>query len=157
MAKINKGGRPSKYKTELCDKVDEYLEKEKDEYIEFHKTRGLKSDSFDRLIQVNLPTIYGFSKFIETPLSTVEFWGREHAEFLRALEKIKKEQELRLLENGLSGDYNSTIAKLILSSNHGYKERMDQTTNDKDLPSPILGNVQKNNGNGQNNINEKKD
>ena len=33
-----------------------------------------------------------------------------------------------------------TIAKVLLTK-HGYREGIDQTTNDKDLPTPILGGV----------------
>ena len=44
----------------------------------------------------------------------------------------------RLLNNGLSGNYNPTIAKVMLTK-HGYREGIDNTTNDKDLPAPIYG------------------
>ncbi len=39
----------------------------------------------------------------------------------------------RLIDMGLSGVYNSTIAKLILSSNHGMRERLDKTSDDKPI------------------------
>ena len=48
---------------------------------------------------------------------------------------------------GLSGDYNSTIAKLILSTNHGMREGTDITSDNK--PIAILGNALPDNHSGQ--------
>lgn len=88
---------------------------------------------------VNLPTIESLTLFLQDKLkeskkyislNTVDTYGRgEDAkpEFLGALQWIKCEQKKRLLNSGLSGDYNSTIAKLILSSNHGMAEKTEQT------------------------------
>lgn len=136
---MRKVGRPSKYDPALCDKVDEYLAICVDEEKEFHKTRGDNTNSFERRLRVKLPTIGGFSLFVNVPERTIYDWRDAHAEFSQSLDKIVKEQERRLLENGLSGDYNSTIAKLILSSNHGYKEKSDVTSDNKAIP--ILANV----------------
>lgn len=132
-------GRPSKYTPELCDKVDEYLALCVDEEKEFHKTRGDNTNSFERRLRVKLPTIGGFSLFVNVPERTLYDWRDAHEEFSQSLAKIVKEQEKRLLDNGLSGDYNPTIAKLILSSNHGYKEKSDVTSDNKAIP--ILANV----------------
>ena len=118
-------GRPTKYTPEMCGKVDEYLRINKDTYEE------------DRL-RVKLPTKEGFALFIDITKRTLYNWADEHKEFFHALEKIEKVQHERLLNSGLAGEYNSTIAKLILSSNHNYKERTDQTTKDKELPQPLL-------------------
>jgi len=122
------GGRPSEYKKEYITKVDEYLESRQDEVFEFHKTRGVKSDGYDRKVNVKLPTIEGFAIFINVSKKTLYNWRDENPKFLHALEKIEVEQKRRLLDSGLSGDYNSTIAKLILSSNHGMTEKTDITT-----------------------------
>ena len=139
------GGRPTKYTSECIAKVDDYLNGCVDERYIFHKTEGDKSDSYEEKVRVNLPTIGGFALFLDVAEDTIYEWVKVHKEFSESLRKIVKEQEKRLLNSGLSGEYNSTIAKLILSSNHGYKEKSDLTTNDKDIPQPIL-NVQRNNG-----------
>lgn len=123
-----KCGRPTKYKgQETCDMVDEYLK--------------INSDSYDDQgrLKVLLPTIGGLALFLGVAESTLQEWEKEHAQFSVSLRKLVKEQESRLLNKGLSNEYNPTIAKLVLSANHGYKERTDQTTNDKDLPTPIYG------------------
>lgn len=122
-------GRPTKYSAEMNDRVIEYLEQCQDEYSEFHKTRGEKSDSYDRLVTVKLPTIEGLAIFLGVAVSTVHLWSNEHEVFSESLELIKQEQKNRLLSKGLSGDYNATIAKLILSSNHGMAEKTETDVN----------------------------
>lgn len=132
-------GRPSEYKEEYISKAKEYLSLCQDEYDEYHKTRGEKSDSFDRIIKVKLPTIEGFALYLDVSKKSLYNWAEQNPEFLHALDDIERIQKQRLIENGLSGDYNPMIAKLILSANHGMREKQDITTNNKDLPSPILG------------------
>lgn len=139
-------GRPSEYKEEYIGKVDEYLSISVDQETEYHKTRGEKSDGFDRIIKVKLPTVEGFAQFIGVNKTSLYEWEKIHPIFSNALDKIRTEQQKRLIDNGLSGDYNPVIAKLILSANHGMKERSDVTTNDKDIPVPILNALRNNNG-----------
>jgi hypothetical protein len=122
------GGRPTEYLQEYCDKVDEYIAERADEEYEYHKTRGEKSDSYERKIKVKLPTIEGFALFIGVSKRVLYEWEAKYPEFLHALDKIRTEQHNRLIDWGLSGDYNPTIAKLILSSNHGMREKSDVTT-----------------------------
>ena len=44
--------------------------------------------------------------------------------FSNIFEKLMSEQEKVLVNKGLTGDYNSTIAKLILTK-HGYSDKQD--------------------------------
>lgn len=133
-----KQGRPTKYNEERISQVDEYLQACQDEYFDWVKTDGANSTSYERKLTVKLPTFEGFASFINVNISSVELWGRKYPDFSRALEKIMVEQRARLVEKGLSGDYNSTIAKLILSANHGMKERTDVTSDDKQI-QPLAG------------------
>lgn len=57
-------------------------------------------------------------------------WASKHPEFSDSLEKLKKLQKSVLVQKSLSGEYNSTIAKLILSANHDMveKKEIDHTT-----------------------------
>ena len=105
-----KRGRPTNYDPDFCNKVDEYLELCKDSKSEL----GIK---------VQLPTFEGFMQFIDVPSRTFYDWKSQHEDFSQSLDKILFEQKQRLLNMGLSGDYNSTIAKLILSANHNMKEK----------------------------------
>lgn len=117
-------GRPTKYTTDedMCAKVEAYLETCVDAEREIEK--GYK-------IIVRLPKRVGLANFLKVTEDTLNNWASEHPQFLGALEKVDQLQKERLMDNGLSGDYNPTIAKLILSANHGMKERSDVTTNDK--------------------------
>jgi hypothetical protein len=140
-----KCGRPIEYKEEYILKADEYLESNKDIEKKIVKQANNKKgyEMYDNKIVVNLPTIEGFALFIGVDKSTLYDWSSIYPEFSYSLEKIKTEQQKRLINCGLSGEYNSTIAKLILSSNHGMREKSDLTTNDKDIPTPIYNGLSK--------------
>jgi hypothetical protein len=130
---IDMAGRPTIYDESFCSKVDEYIKTNQDVWSEFHKTRGEKSDSYDRIVKVNLPTRYGFAEFIGVSLTTIDTWEKQYPSFLGALQKIEQDQKKRLIEEGLSGNYNSTIAKLVLSANHGMREGQDLTSGGKEF------------------------
>jgi hypothetical protein len=100
-----------------------------------------------RLI-VKLPSIEGLAVFLDINRTTIYDWESKYEEFSHIIEVLRGKQAEKLLNNGLSGAYNSTISKVILTK-HGYREGIDQTTNDKDLPTPILGNVLPNNNSTQ--------
>jgi hypothetical protein len=125
--------RPTDYSEEMLTRTEQYLAQSIDEYSEFHKTRGEKSDSYERVLRVKLPTIEGLALFLGVDRSTIYEWEGKHKEFSHTLDKIRAEQQQRLVDNGLSGDYNPVIAKLILSSNHGMREKSDITTNDESI------------------------
>lgn len=127
------GGRPTEYKEEYCQKVDEYLKTCVDEIEEFHKTRGDKSDTFDRIIKVNLPTVEGLAQYLDVSRRVIFKWADEHEEFMHSLEKLNEAQKSALLAKGLSGEYNPTIAKLILSSNHDMKDKSETTVDKESL------------------------
>ena len=135
-------GRPTEYTTEILEKAQEYLDSCVDEEYDWTKTDGDKSTSYEHRIRVNLPSIEGLARYLNIARSTLYLWEKEHQEFSDILGDIKAEQAQRLIKNGLSGDYNSTISKLILTK-HGYSDKQEITgANGKDLiPQPILGNL----------------
>jgi len=112
------GGRPTKYKPEYCD-LGPYLKSciEKDE----------------------LPSITGLAVFREVAESTVFYWGKKNPEFSVSLGKLLTISKQALMTKGLRGDWTSTITKLILSSNHGMRERVDQSSGDGPvMPSQVI-------------------
>lgn len=121
-------GRPTQYDPSFVDKVDKYLAENQDEWSEFHKTRGDKSDSYEQVVKVKLPTREGFAQFIGKSTDAFLDWEREHPEFGGALRKIEMEQKQRLINEGLAGNYNPVIAKLLLSANHGMVDRTESKT-----------------------------
>src|SRR5690606_15926927 len=109
----------NKYDNKYIEKISEYIQKNQDEYTEFHRTRSKSisgSDSFERIIRVKLPSIRGFAKFIGVSRKTIYNWRDEHPEFAEALEEINQEQLERLINAGLEGSYNPTITKVLLSA-----------------------------------------
>ena len=136
-------GRPIEYNQDYVIKTEEYLKSCVDEIEEYHKTRGEKSDGYDRLVRVKLPTIEGLAVYLGVNKTTIYEWEKIFGEFSNVIDKLRAIQADRLINNGLSSDYNPVIAKVLLTK-HGYREGLDQTTNDKELPTPII-NVQRDN------------
>lgn len=129
--------RPIEYSEEIGIKARAYIKSCNDVYTEFHKTRGASSDSFERLVEVKIPTIEGLAVAIGVARSTVYLWKEKYEEFSDIFDELMSIQAERLLNNGLSGTYNSTIAKVLLTK-HGYRDGVDHTTNGKDMPVPLL-------------------
>lgn len=120
------GGRPTKYDPKFIKEVDKYLiavdPEDEAHYIENH-----------------LPKLSSFAIWLNVNHETLTEWAKKYPEFSASLNKITNKQLERLIDDGLYGNANPTIAKLILSANHGMRERTDLTTNDKDIPQPIYG------------------
>lgn len=140
-------GRPPEYTTdeEMIAKVDEYLLEAQDEEIERVKQRNEEKgyEMLETKISVKLPTLDGFSLMLGINDDTLVEWRKQHKEFSAAVERISQFQKERLINKGLSGDYNPSIAKLILSANHGMAEKTQQdiTTGGKELPAGIIINT----------------
>lgn len=120
------GGRPTDYSDKVLKAAKKYLKECEDEPVQ--ETIGLSAkgtELYKNKLNVNLPTIEGLSAYLKVNRDTLYEWAKIHKEFSDTLEDIKAEQAKRLINSGLSGDYNSTIAKLILSSNHGMREKTD--------------------------------
>jgi hypothetical protein len=96
------GGRPTKYKEEYCD-VSAYLLKCKEEE--------------------KLPTICGYAIYRGSPEKTIYAWAEKEEKFRKSLDFLLTFQKEQLLNMSLKGDYNSTIAKLMLSHNHKMIEK----------------------------------
>lgn len=121
MAKV---GRPTIYNDEMLVKTQEYIDMCIDEIDDYHKTRGKMSDSYDRIVKVNLPTIEGLAVYLGINKDTIYTWRKEYKEFSELIDKLLDKQARELINKGLSGDYNPTIAKVLLTK-HGYREGID--------------------------------
>jgi hypothetical protein len=100
--------RPSKLTPEMVEKAEDYLQ------------------HFENYGDV-IPSAAGLAVTLGVVESTVYNWDSEaYPEFLGFLGKIKTKQQQVLLSKGLSGDFNSTITKLILTK-HGYSDRIEQS------------------------------
>ena len=122
-------GRPTLYSEEMLDKAKEYIAECQDDEIE----RETKTGQMVYKLKPKLPTRGGLARYLGVARSTLYEWAEQHAPFSDIMEELGAEQEDRLINNGLSGDYNPTIAKVLLTK-HGYREGIEQTGKDgKDL------------------------
>lgn len=135
----HRAGRPPEYSEDYLKKAEEYLLSCEDEEIE----KGTEDRPVYSL-KVKIPTKGGLAKYLGVARDTLYDWSSKYPEFSDIMESLSAEQEDKLINNGLSGDYNPTIAKVLLTK-HGYREGTDVTTNNKELPTPILGYVPSNN------------
>ncbi len=122
------GGRPVEYGEAYLIKARGYLE----------TCRDLNTVVNDKSVVaiVNVPSKGGLANHLKVSRDTLYDWAEKYPEFSDIMEQMGAIQEERLINNGLAGTYNPTIAKVLLTK-HGYREGIDQTTNNKDLPTPI--------------------
>ena len=107
-------GRPTEYGSEVLEQARHYLENYADEPY---------SDK--------IPSAVGLAKALNLSRSTIYLWGTQEGkeEFSDILERVQDSQEHKLINSGLSGDFNPTITKLILTK-HGYTDRSELTGKD---------------------------
>ncbi len=84
-----------------------------------------------------VPSVVGLCKVINVAKSTIYDWcKRDDNQFSDILDAIKENQELVTFNKALTGEYNSSIAKLLLGK-HGYHDKVDNTQAGPD-GGPIL-------------------
>lgn len=86
--------------------------------------------------QFYLPTIEGLAVHLTVARSTLYEWGNTYPEFSDILEQLKALQASMLIQNGLKGEYNPTITKLMLTK-HDYTDKQDVTTGGEPI-TPML-------------------
>lgn len=123
------------YDPAFVGKVDVYLKKRTDKFYEFWKVRGARSSSFEERVKVQLPSIEDFAEFLGVSRKSLYNWEKQYPDFAEALEKIRTKQHNLVVNGSLSGYYNPVISKLILTTNHGYRDRVDATSKDQPLNS----------------------
>lgn len=121
MAKV---GRPTKYNPEILKQAQKYISECVDTIEQVVTGESEKFTSYKEKIKVNLPTIEGLAVYLGLSKDTIYQWEKEHPEFSDVIGVLRGNQVKSLINNGLSGDYNPTIAKVLLSK-HGYSEKHD--------------------------------
>lgn len=111
-------GRPTKYNDEMCDKVDKYLSE--------CKSRD------------DLPTMARLAYELSVSKECLYEWGRVYPKFSDSLRKVVALQEDKLVQRGLKKEYDSTITKLMLSSNHGYTDKKEVLNTNVELKKEDL-------------------
>src|SRR5210317_1091743 len=103
-------GRPTNYTPEVQEQAEHYLE---------------HWEEFDHAI----PSVVGLCGVVNRSRSTLYKWAEDEKHpFSDILRKINEVQEETLLSRGLTGQYNATIAKLVMGK-HGYKDQVNSDVN----------------------------
>lgn len=130
-------GRPTVLTNELVGKASYYLDSCKDDWSD---DRGYRP--YEKLIAAKLPSIEGLALHLSVHRDTLYSWESQanwdqpeslFCQFSDILAQVRNQQAVRLIDGGLTGKYNSTIAKLLLSSKHDYVEKSDLTSGGKSI------------------------
>ena len=102
-------GRPTKYNQSILDIANAYIE-------DYQSEHGH-----------TIPSIAGLSLIVDVRRETLHVWAKEKGKekFSNILAKLLAKQEQLLLSNGLSGDFNAGICKLVLGK-HNYHDSSKQ-------------------------------
>ena len=103
--KKHAGGRPTKYNPEIIRKATEYL------------------NNYESVHGNSIPSVAGLAKVLDTARETLHRWANDKnkSELNHILRRIQTLQEVKLLDCGLNGTFNSNITKLALGK-HGYHD-----------------------------------
>ena len=108
------GGRPTDYTPELVAKAWEY------------------ANGGWEFVGDLVPSVAGLACEIGVRRETCYAWAKdENKEFSNILAKIAEQQERKLLNGGLAGDFNAPITKMMLTK-HGYSDKIEQEIAGKD-------------------------
>lgn len=125
--------RPITYSKLYVKRARKYLRECRDEVTEELVGVSKKgTELYKKKLIVKIPTIEGLAIVLKMHRDTMYQWANKYPEFAQVLEDIRQKQIEQLMTKGLSGDYNPTIAKLLLMS-HGYKENTDVTTDNQSI------------------------
>lgn len=115
----NPVGRPTKYNADMQEQADDYV-------LSWSERDAVPS-------RVGLCCHLGISK------QTSFEWERIYPEFLATLQAIETLQEHTAVNKGITGEFNSTIVKLVLA-NHGYSERqaVDHSSKDGSMTPTVI-------------------
>ena len=151
----NLGGRPTEYNFEyLHEKMVDYLTKETGEKWvtktrpeaqrvrivedddEADNEKGKREYYINEIIdvqyvekEISLPSIEGFALYCGFNKDTLYEWEKQYKEFSDDMKVLRASQANILINKGITGEYNSIIAKVLLSK-HGYREGIEQTGKD---------------------------
>lgn len=106
------GGRPTEYTQDIIDKAWSYV------------NGGWEKEG------APIPSLVGMCRVLNRGKSTIYDWAKDpEKQFSDIVEALNELQEEILASKGLTGDFNSSITKLMMTK-HGYSDKQDisQTT-----------------------------
>lgn len=140
------GGRPTDYSKDMLVKANEYIDSCIDSDIEENTEESQEPQAHGGTLQrkrkndikVKLPTRGGLARYLGVSRDTLYEWAKVHEEFSYIMEILGSEQEDRLINMGLSGAYNPTIAKVLLTK-HGYNDTVENKGEQKFIVETRIG------------------
>jgi hypothetical protein len=104
-------GRPTGYSDDLVEKARQYIE-----------------GDYDTIYRHSIPSHLGLCEALSISKTSLYKWAGEEGKeaFADILAKCNAKQHNILISKGLSGDFNASIAKLVLGK-HGYHDRVEST------------------------------
>ena len=104
-------GRPTGYSDDLVEKARQYIE-----------------GDYDTIYSHSIPSHLGLCEALSVSKTSLYKWAGEEGKeaFADILAKCNAKQHNILISKGLSGDFNASIAKLVLGK-HGYHDRVEST------------------------------
>jgi putative ribosome biogenesis GTPase RsgA len=108
-----KMGRPTKLTEEIIKQAENYI-----------------AGDWEKLKHV-MPSAVGLAKVIGVSKKTIYNWADNNDDFLHILAELNTEQEFTLLNNGLTGEFNTAITKLVLTK-HDYSDKVSQDVTSSD-------------------------
>jgi|GEM_PF-1269475 len=139
----NKGGRPSKYKSEYCEAIISFFNRKPFDVVKGEDENGKEivlTDKFGNAVMqpCMLPTFEGFAISIGVHRDTLNEWLKHHDEFSDAYARAKDYQKEILIQNGLFGNYEKTFAVFTAKNVTDMRDKheIDNTSSDRSM-SPI--------------------
>lgn len=123
-------GRPTEYTPAFTASARVYIELCTDEMEQLVSGESEKFTKYENRLKVKLPSIEGLALYLGIHRDTIYEWEKTYPEFSDIIGDLRAKQAETLINNGLSGAYNSTIAKVLLAK-HGYKDAQDIDQNTK--------------------------
>lgn len=122
-------GRPTEFTPVTIASARLYIELCTDEMEQLVSGESEKFTKYENRLKVKLPSIEGLALYLGIHKDTIYAWEKLHPEFSDVISDLRAKQAEALINNGLSGAYNPTIAKVLLAK-HGYKDQteIDQKT-----------------------------
>ena len=127
-------GRPTKFSETYIKKAKAYVDSCEDTEVQIVSGESEKFTAYKQKVKVSIPTVEGLSLYLGIHKDTIYEWEKKHQNFSDVINILRAKQVERLINNGLSGDYNPIIAKILLSK-QGYSEKTETniTTHDVDF------------------------
>jgi hypothetical protein len=118
-------GRPTDYNPDYCQIMIDYFS------VPHYEGEGKEKEGAE------FPQFTAFARTIGVSRSTLHLWSQTHQEFSDAYSICKELQEELLVNNSLKNRYNPYFAQFVLKNGHGYKDKQEVESTNKNIEIKI--------------------